>query len=125
MDKIYFATKNTNTWTQNIKNIVNKLSFSHMLSNASEKIQDFINKHMQVRINDQGLQEQDSFTLNREKLDFYKNLYGIKARAHYVDLTGCRYELSILAKIRISAHNLAVEKGRPFLAEMYCIQAVT
>ena len=51
VNKIYFATENTNTWTQNIKNIVSRLGFSHTLSNASEQIQFFI-KHMQVRIND-------------------------------------------------------------------------
>ena len=51
VNKIYLATENTNTWTQNIKNIVNRLGFSHTLSNASEQIQVFI-KHMQVRIND-------------------------------------------------------------------------
>ena len=54
-----------------------------MLSNTSEQIQVFI-EHMQVRINDQVLQEQDSVILNSAKLDFYKNLYDIKACAHYV-----------------------------------------
>ena len=81
MNKIYLATENTNTWTQNNKNIVNRLGFSLTLSNASEQIQVFI-KHMQVQNNDQVLQKQDSFILNSAKLDFYKNLYGIKARAH-------------------------------------------
>ena len=73
VNKMYLATENTNTWTQNSKNIVNRLGFSHMLSNASAQIQVFI-KHMQVQINDQVLQEQDSFILNSAKLDFYKNL---------------------------------------------------
>ena len=85
VNKIYLATENTNTWTQNLKNIVTRLGISHTWSNASEQIQVFI-KHMQVRINDQVLQEQDSFILSSAKLDFYKNLYDIKARAHYVDL---------------------------------------
>ena len=111
VNKIYLATENTNTWTQNIKNIVNRLAFSRTLSNASEQIQVFI-KHMQVRINDQVLQEQVSFISISAKLDFYKNLYDIKACAHYVDLISCRSERSILAKIRLSAHNHAVQKGR-------------
>ena len=127
MNQIYLATENTNIWTQNIKNIVNRLYFSHTLSNASEQIHIFI-KHMQVRINDQVLQEQDSFILNSAKLDFYKNLYDIKARAHYVALISCRSERSIVAKIRLSAHNLAVEKGgqnnisRPIRICLFAVQ---
>ena len=66
---------------------------------------------MQVQIKDQVLQEQDSFILNSAKLDFYENLYDTKARAFYVDLISCRSERSIVAKICLSAHNLAVEKG--------------
>ena len=60
----------------------------------------------------QILQEQDSFILNSAKLDFYKNLYDFKACANCVDLISCRAERSILAKIHLSVHNLAVEKGK-------------
>ena len=39
-------------------------------------------------------------------------MYDVQERASYVDLINCRSERSVLAKIRISAHNLAIEKGR-------------
>ena len=45
------------------------------------------------------------------KLDFYKNIYKIQTRAHYVDIISCRSDRSILAKLRVSAHKLTIEKG--------------
>ena len=69
-------------------------------------------KSIQQRIHDIALQEQDSSILNSSKLDFYKNIYKIQTRAQYVDSISYRSDRSVLAKIRISAHNLTVEKGR-------------
>ena len=43
---------------------------------------------------------------------FSKNIYKIQIRAHYVDSISYRSDRSVLAKIRISAHNLTVQKGR-------------
>ena len=69
-------------------------------------------KSIQQTIHDIALQEQDSSILNSSKLDFYKNIYKIQTRAQYVDSKGYRSDRPVLAKIRISAHNLTVEKGR-------------
>ena len=69
-------------------------------------------KQMQDRIKDQALHEQDSLILNSSKMDYYKRVYDIQARAPHVDLINFRSERSVLAKFRISAHNLAREKGR-------------
>ena len=68
-------------------------------------------KQMQDLIKDQALQEQDSLILNRSKMDYYKRVYDIQARAPYVDLIHFRTERSVLAKLRTSAHNLVIEKG--------------
>ena len=72
-------------------------------------------KQMQDRIKDQALQEQDSLILNSLKMNYYKRVYDIQARPPNVDLLNFRNfrsERSVLAKLRISAHNLTIEKGR-------------
>ena len=69
-------------------------------------------KSIQQRIQDIVLQEQDSSILNSSNLDFYKNIYKIQTRAQYVDSISYRSDRSVLSKMIISAHNLAVEKGR-------------
>ena len=66
-------------------------------------------KSIQQRIHDIALQEQDSSILNSSKLDFYKNIYKIQTYAQYVDIS-YRSDRSVLAKIRISSHNLTVKK---------------
>ena len=72
----------------------------------------FTSKCIQQRIHDTVLQEQDSSVLNSSNLDFYKNIYKIQTRAQYVDSISYRSDRSVLSKMIISAHNLAVEKGR-------------
>ena len=69
-------------------------------------------KSIQQRIHGIVLQEQDSSILKSSKLDFYKNIYKIQTRAQYVDSISYRSDTSVLAKMRISAHKLAIEKGR-------------
>lgn len=55
-------------------------------------------------------QEQDSLILNSSKLDFVQKVYSVGSRAHYVDIMNIRNDRSMLAKIRVSAHDLATEK---------------
>ena len=50
--------------------------------------------------------------MNSSKLDFDKKLNSIGTRAHYVDIRNIRNCRSVLAKIRVSAHDLAIEKCR-------------
>ena len=71
-------------------------------------------KGIQHRIHAVNQQGQDSLILNSFELDFYKKkkLYSIGTRAPYVDIMNIRNDKSILAKIRVSAHDLAIEKGR-------------
>ena len=68
-------------------------------------------KNIQQRIQDVNQQEQDSLMLKSSKLDFYKTLYNVGTRAHYVDIINNRTDRSMFAKIRVSAHDLAIEKG--------------
>ena len=46
------------------------------------------------------------------KLNFYQHSYDFNRRSAYVDILRNKTERSILCKIRLSAHNLAIEKGR-------------
>ena len=98
-----------------MKNIVSRLGFSHVRTGPAAQIQVYI-KHMQIRINDQELQEQDSLIHSSIKLDFYKCLYKMQTRAPYVVLLNCRSDRSILTKLRLSAHTLNIEKDLDMLA---------
>ena len=111
INKIYFATEDTNSWTKKNKDIVSKLGFYHVQTNPVLQIHAYIN-HMQTRINDQILQEEDSAIFNSSKLDFYKHLYKIQTRASYVDILSHKSDRSALAKLRVSAHKLNIEYGR-------------
>jgi hypothetical protein len=46
------------------------------------------------------------------KLKFYQIFYDFNRRSAYEDILRNKTERSILCKIRLSAHNLAVERGR-------------
>ena len=65
----------------------------------------------QQRIRDVAMQEQDTVILNGTKLDLYKNIYKVQARAHYVDLISCISDRSVSAKLRISAETSAWPSG--------------
>ena len=71
---------------------------------------------IQQRIYDQNLQDKNSKIKECEKLFFLRNIYDENERAAYVDniilkSDTCR---SNIAKLRICAHNLEIEKGRYF-----------
>ena len=113
--KIYCLTERTNSWVKKVKDVVSTLGYYFINSDPVTMIL-FHVKHIQQRIHDVAIQEQDSVILNSTKLDFYKHIYKIQTRAHYmyVDIISCRSDKfrSILAKLRVSAHKLTIEKSR-------------
>ena len=111
VNKIYSLTEQSNLWVKKVKKITSVLGYLFINSDPVNMIP-LYQKSIQQRIHDIALQEQDSSMLNSSKLDFYKNIYKIQTRAQYVDSISYRSDRSVLAKIRISAHNLTVEKGR-------------
>ena len=64
------------------------------------------------RIIDQCAQEQYSNIKNSQKLEFFLSVYRMGKRPHYVDKLINITDRSMLCKIRISAHQLMIEKGR-------------
>ena len=61
---------------------------------------------------DQCTQDQSSKIHDSSKLKFYQQFHNPNQRSPYVDVLSNRLERSSLCKIRLSAHNLAIEKGR-------------
>ena len=108
VQKIYKCTENTSQWTNTVKEWVNKLGFSYINSNPSN-----IKSHIiKQRINDQATQYLNSKITESVKLNFFKSVYQFDNRPEYVDLCKYKSDRSTLCKFRISAHSLAVEKGR-------------
>ena len=106
----FIKTKETNTWSMYMKTCLNNLGFSY-LTNFNVSLKPVLGIVKQ-RIHDQILQEQNASVRNSSKLSFYRNFCLNNKRAHYVDKLESLHDRSFLAKIRLSAHNLEIEKGR-------------
>ena len=107
---IFIKTKETNTWFMHIKTCLNNLGFSY-LTNFNVSLRPVLGIVKQ-RVHDQILQEQNASVMNSSKLSFYRNFCLNNKRAHYVDKLESLHDRSFLAKIRWSAHDLEIEKGR-------------
>jgi hypothetical protein len=93
-----------------MKTCLNNLGFSYLTNfNVSLKPVFGIVKQ---RIHDQILQEQTASVRNSSKLSFYWNFCLNNKRTHYVDKLESLHDRSFLAKNRLSAHNLEIQKGR-------------
>ena len=62
------------------------------------------------RINDQHMQQQNTIISESSKLTFYREFYEFGKRASYVDELTNRNDRSYLAKLRLSAHSLEIER---------------
>ena len=114
-----------NPWVKNLNTCCQKLGlpqFYHFIPNLNSYKLSL--PHIIQRIGDITLQEQRSKVRESEKLLFFKTLTAESyARAQYVDCIKNKPERSILAKLRLSAHNLYIEKGRHLKIpkdERYC-----
>ena len=104
------ATKNFNPWAKKLYSIFNSLGFSFIAeSNCSIKA---LLPNIKQRLIDQCTQEQSSKIYSSTKLKFYQFFFDFSRRSVYVDILRNKTERSILCKIRLSAHNLAIERGR-------------
>lgn len=108
--KIFKGTENNNPWTKKVYSNIQRLEFSYIIDSkcSFKPLLAFIKQI----IADQFIQEQSSQIFNSSKLKFYQNIYSNHKRSSYVDLLRQKSERSTLCKIRLSAHNLEIEKGR-------------
>ena len=109
VNKIYQATKSVNPWTKNTVHILQQLGFPFL--------NDFVNfkpyiRSIKQRIIDQHQQEQNANIYNSTKLSFFKKIHNINQRAKYVDTLANRCDRSQISKVKLSAHQLNIEKGR-------------
>ena len=103
--KNFQATKNFNPWAKKLYSIFNSLGFSYIAeSNCSIKA---LLSNIKQRLIDKCTHKIYSST----KLKFYHNFYDFNRRSAYVDILRNKTERSILCKIRLSAHNIAIERG--------------
>ena len=58
------------------------------------------------------MQNQHSSLTENHKLLFYKNIFKFNQRPYYVDICRFKSDRSTICKYRISAHSLAIERGR-------------
>ena len=108
--QIYNATKMSNPWVKKLNIIIQNLGLSY-LSNVKPTIKRLFG-FIKQRIIDQGIQEQHANISASPKLTFFQNVYIMNERAAYVDALRNRSDRSSLCKLRVSAHNLAIERGR-------------
>jgi hypothetical protein len=108
--KNFQATKNFNPWARKLYSIFNSLGLSYIAeSNCSIKALLLNIKQMLI---DQCTHEQSSkiYIYSSTKLKFYQHFYDCNCRSAYVDIIRNKTERSIVCKIRLSAHNLAIER---------------
>ena len=109
---IFRNTQNTNPWTKNIRSSLQNLGFPFLAQTLSTgHIKPFLNTIRQ-RIFDQFRQDQRSKIINSQKLSFLTSIFNMGERASYVDQLRQRPDRAVIAKTRLSAHNLEVETGR-------------
>ena len=106
------ATWKSNVWIRNIISCINRLGFSFLNEiMPTTSFKPFINQ-IQQRIYDQNLQDQNSKIRECEKLSFLRNIYD--ENIYDVDNIILKSDRSNIAKLRMCAHNLEIEKGRYF-----------
>ena len=67
---------------------------------------------IKLRISDQCVQSNNSAINESPKLDFFRRVYTMCYRPPYIDILKNLKDRAAICKIRISAHNLMIEKGR-------------
>ncbi|CAC5368664.1 unnamed protein product [Mytilus coruscus] len=109
VSKIFLATEKITPGQRNYS-ILNNLGFSN-LAGGNFSIKQYL-PSIKQRVIDQCTQDQSSKIYNSSKLKFYQQFHNSNQRSSYVDVLSNKLERSSLCKIRLSAHNLAIEKGR-------------
>ena len=110
VNKVYNNIPDNNKWITTIKMWVKKLGFGYLI-NSTENIKSALSSIKQ-RLHDHTLQTQNSSIAESKKLSFYKTIYRQNQRPFYVDNCRFRSDRTTICKFRISAHTLAIERGR-------------
>ena len=101
---VYDNIKNSSIWAFNIKDMLNKLGFSHLNLNH-HNIELYINTcRIQQRLHDQTKQNMNSLLTSCEKLSFFRSTYIPNKRPAYIDLCKYKTDRSIISQFRTSAH---------------------
>jgi hypothetical protein len=104
VNKIYINTEKTNKWVTTIKEWINKLGIGHLNFNTNNS--KFYTISIQQRIQDQAKQNMNSLINVCEK--FFWEIHKSGERT----ICKLKSDRSLLSKFRLSAHSLAIEKGR-------------
>ena len=108
--KIYNNVEKTSKWVNIVKDWLNKLGFGHLTFNTFN-LKYHINS-IQQRIYDQAYQIMN-YSLNKcEKLNFFCHTKRIRKRPPYIDICKFKTDRSVFSKFKLSAHSLAIERGR-------------
>ena len=111
VQKVFYATMDSNTWTNFVFRYLDTLGFS-FVRNSPSLLQTNVTI-IKRRILDTIRQDQISIIRNSSKTHFISSMYNYFIdRVPYVDKLRKRNERAILCKIRISSHKLAIETGR-------------
>ena len=110
---ILMETYKYNPWVEKTKSCLQMLGFPFLNQRIPvHSVRPFLPQICQ-RATDIYLQEQYSKVMESSKLEFYRNhLFKFNIRAPYVDIITCKMDRGALAKIRLSAHKLEIERGR-------------
>jgi hypothetical protein len=101
----------TNKWVTTIKEWINKLGIGHLNFNTNNN--KFYINSIQQRIQDQAKQNMNSLINVCEKFKFFREIHRSGERPPpYIDICKLKSDRSLLSKFRLSAHSLAIEKGR-------------
>lgn len=110
VNKIYKNIPQNNKWISYVSKTIRELGFNYLTFNPQNI------KHnltcIKQRIQDQAIQKQQSILRENKKLEFYNYMHKLNFRPPYVDICKYKADRSTLCKYRISAHSLAIERGR-------------
>ena len=108
--KIYNNVEKTSKWVNIVKDWLNKLGFGHLTFNTFN-LKYHINS-IQQRIYDQAYQIMNCSINKCEKLNFFCHTKRIRKRPPYIDICKFKTDRSVFSKFKLSAHSLAIERGR-------------
>ena len=107
---IFQATNQSNPWIIKIKVILQNLGFPFLIHNMT-LLKPYL-QQIKLRISDQNVQSQNALINESSKLTFFRSVYTMGYRPPYIDILKNVKDRAAICKIRISAHNLMIEKGR-------------
>ena len=108
--RIFNATELNNPWVKKMHSLFDNLGLSYIhLNKVTIK---HLLPSIKQRLNDVNFQHNFSIINESSKLAFYKTYIFLGQRSAYVDILSKRSARSSLCKLKLSAHNLAIEQGR-------------